>query len=303
MLFAAILLALAGAIVASWLSPEQQSTAQIAVMNAKRQDQAAAIQQQYDQARANIQAEALAKMDLEKRQAQQQAEIDRSVAAVEFQKKTDLNRLAAEFKQRLDELEATHQAALAEIQAKIDRARADAARDVILAVGGALLVILVGSGVGNGVTAWARNRGETVRPDPLTGQFPAIVRSDAVYLPSRMTGAYMVIRRPSALEKIIVAIGMAVAMARGRKIERTEAPWVQMPEPSEAQMQVTARDQAHGLLTSATRNGHNSAVADKAVQQVFQANAGTLESRLPTTQRALSLAELDRITSRLEEQE
>lgn len=294
-LFALIFLAFAGLIIASILSPEKQAAAQIAIMDAQRVDQARAIQQQYNQAKADIEAQALAKLDLEKRQAVQGLELDKARGLIEFEKKRQFDKLELEFQQ-----------AMSKVQQDIDTTRAAAFMQVVLylsvGIGGAMLAILVGRGIGNGLTAWARNRGETVRPDPLTGQFPAIVRADAVYLPSRMTGAYLVIRRPSAMEKIIVAIGVAIATARGKTVERNDEPWVQMPEPSEAQLQVTARDQAHGLLTSATRNGQNAALADKAVQQVFRADEIPLESRLPTIQRALSAAELDRITKRLEEQ-
>ena len=194
---------------------------------------------------------------------------------------------------------------LADIQSRIDRARADAARDVLIALaiglGGALLAVLVGRGIGNGLTAWARNRGESVWPNEA-GQYPAIVRSDAVYLPSRMTGAYMVIRRPSFVEKLIVALGHAIAIARGKTPAVVESPWVQMPEPSDAQAQVTARDQATALLTSATRNGVHGAIADRAVTQVLGAVDVPLEHRLPTAQRALTPSELERITRRLEDE-
>lgn len=304
-LFALIFLAFAGLIIASILSPEQQSKAQIAVMNAKREDQARAIEQQYAQSRANIEAEALAKLDLEKRQAVQGIELDKAKTLVEFEKKKQLDLLEVQFQQQLKGLEADFQERMATVHNSIDTTRAQGIMNVLLygslGIGGALLAVLVGRGVGNGLTAWARNKGESVWPN-AQGQYPAIVRADAVYLPSRMTGAYMVIRRPSALEKIIVAIGHAIAAARGKPIERQESSWVQMPEPSEAQQQVTARDQAAAMLTAATRNGQHSEVANKAVQQVFSGAMVSLESRLPAAQRALSPAELDRITKRLEEQ-
>ncbi len=260
--FSLIILAFIGLIISSMLSPEQQSKAQIAVINAQRADQAAAIQQQYAAARANIEAEALAKMELEKRQSVQKQELDKAAAEIEFEKKKQLDKLELEFQQ-----------AMAKIQQDIDTTRAATAMQVIIylsiGIGGSALVILVGRGVGNGLTAWARNKGEVVRPDPETGQFPAIVRADAVYLPGRMTGAYMVIRRPSAAEKIIIAIGTAVALMRGKPVAQPESPWVQMEQPSDAQLQVTGRDQTHGLLTAATRSGANREVADQAVKTVF----------------------------------
>lgn len=298
-IFGLILIACAGLLIALSLSPEQQSKAQIAVLNAQRDDQARAIKQQYDQARANIQADALAKLELERTQAVQSMELDKAKAQIEFEKKRQLDKLETEFQQ-----------AMAKVQQDIDTTRAQAMMQVVIwlsiGVGGALFFILVGRGIGSGISAWARNRGEIVRPDSQTGKLPAIVRADLIALPDRMTGSYMVVRRPSALERIIISVGTsvgtAIAISRGKPVSDS-GPWVQIPEPSEAQLQVTARDQAHGLLTAATRDGKNAEVAEKAVQRVFQANVGTLDSRLPTTQRMLSAAELDRITARLDEEE
>lgn len=266
-----LILAVIGLVISSMLSPEQQSKAQIALLNAQRADQAAAIQQQYDLARAKIQADALAKLELEKRQSVQQQELDKAAAQIEFEKK-----------KQLDQLELQFQSAMAKIQQDIDTTRAATAMQVIIylsiGIGGSALVILVGRGIGNGITAYARNKGEVVRPDPATGQFPAIVRADAVYLPGRMTGAYMVIRRPSAAEKIIIAIGTAIALMRGKPVpEDTESSWVQMDPPSDAQIAVTVRDQTHGLLTAATRNGANPDIAAKAVETVFKPPAATVD--------------------------
>lgn len=257
-----IVLGIIGLVISSVLSPEQQSKAQIAVINAQRADQAAAIQQQYAQARANIEAEALAKLELEKRQSVQQQELDKARAQIDFEKK-----------KQIDQLELQFQSSMARIQQDIDTTRAATAAQVIIylsiGLGGSMLAILVGRGIGNGITAYARNKGEVVRPDPETGQFPAIVRADAVYLPGRMTGAYMVIRRPSAAEKIIIAIGTAIALMRGKPVPDTDSPWVQMETPSDAQMAVTGRDQTHGLLTAATRHGSNPDIAAKAINTVF----------------------------------
>lgn len=264
--FSLIILAFIGLVISAMLSPEQQAKAEIAIMNAQRADQAAAIQQQYAQARANIEAEALARLELEKRQSIQQQELEKAHAQIEFEKQQQLDKLRLEFEREMSV-----------IQRDIDTTRATALMQVIIylsvGLGGSMLAILLGRGIGNGLTALARNRGEVVRPDPQTGQFPAIVRADAVYLPGRMTGAYMVIRRPSAAEKIIVAIGTAVALMRGKPVQQADSPWVQMETPSDAQLQVTGRDQTHGLLTAATRAGANQHIADQAVKTVFNSPA------------------------------
>lgn len=303
--FAVILASMALMAASAVFSPEQQAKAEIAVMNAQRADQALAIQQQYDQARANIQAQALAKLDLEKRQAIQGIELDKAKAEVEFEQKKQNDLLELQFQQQMKALEANFQSQMATIQNSIDTTRAHGLMNVLLygslGIGGAMLAVLVGRGIGNGLTAWSRNKGESVWPN-AQGQYPAIVRADAVYLPSRMTGAYMVIRRPSVIEKLIVAIGHSIAIARGKPVEEKDSPWVQMPEPSEAQQQVTARDQAAALLTAATRNGQHTEVSNKAVAEVFRATEVPIETRLPVSQRTLTPADLDRITKRLEEQ-
>ena len=236
---------------------QDNAKAEIMLLNAQRDDQAKAIELQYKQAQANIQADAVAKMDLQKKQAAQAIEVQKAVAAVEYERQNQLDQLEATHKKALADIDATYQRQVADVQAYVDTTRAAAARDVIIAlavgIGGALFVILIGRGLGNGVTAWARNKGEVVRPD-AAGIYPAIVRSDAVFLPSRMSGAYMVIRRPSAVERAIVAMGTALALARGKPVEHFEAPWV---EVGAGDPQITARDQVQGMLAAATRHGES----------------------------------------------
>ena len=246
---------------------QENAKAEIMLLQAARDDQARGIQLQYDQAKASIQADAVARLDLEKKQAAQAIEVQKAIAQVEYEKQTQLDLLEATHKKALADIDATYQRQIADVQAYTDKARAAAARDVIIAlsigIGGGLCAILVGRGIGNGVTAWARNRGEVVRPD-AAGIFPAIVRSDAVLLPSRMSGAYMVIRRPSAGERLIVAAGTAVALMRGKPVDRYESPWVQV---GEGDPNVTARDQAQGLLAAATRTP--SAIGDRVTRSML----------------------------------
>ena len=246
---------------------QENAKAEIMLLQAARDDQERGIQLQYDQAKASIQADAVARLDLEKKQAAQAIEVQKAVAQVEYEKQNQLDLLEATHKKALADIDATYQRQIADVQAYTDKARAAAARDVIIAlsigIGGGLCAILVGRGIGNGVTAWARNRGEVVRPD-AAGIFPAIVRSDAVFLPSRMSGAYMVIRRPSAGERMIVAAGTALALARGKPVDRYESPWVQV---GEGDPNVTARDQAQGLVAAATRTP--SAIGDRVTRSML----------------------------------
>lgn len=260
---------------------QDQAKADIMRLEAQRADQARAIELQYKQAQADIQADAIAKMDLQKKQAAQAIEVQKAIAQVEFEKQTQLATLEATHKKAMADIDAAYQKQVADVQAYVDTTRAAAARDVIIALaiglGGALFAVLIGRGLGNGITAWARNRGEVIRPD-AAGIYPAIVRSDAVFLPSRMTGAYMVIRRPSAGERFIVAIGTALALARGKPVDHFEAPWVQV---GEGDPNVTARDQAVSMLAAATRNP--SAIGDK-VTRAMLPDAPTIAAQVSAPQ-------------------
>lgn len=266
---------------------QDQAKADIMRLEAQRADQARAIELQYQQAQADIQADAIAKMDLQKKQAAQAIEVQKAVAQVEYEKQHQLDQLEASHKKAMADIDAAYQKQVADVQAYVDTTRAAAARDVIIAlaigIGGALFAILIGRGLGNAITGWARNRGEVVRSD-AAGIYPAIVRSDAVFLPSRMTGAYMVIRRPSAGERAIVAIGTALALARGKPVDRYESPWVQVGETNDPN--VTARDQAVQMLAAATRNP--SAIGDKVTRSMLPTDAPAAQPMTtPTTTRAI----------------
>lgn len=266
---------------------QDQAKAEIMRLEAQRADQARAIELQYDQAKVNIQADAIAKMDLQKKQAAQALEVQKAIAEVEFEKQSQLDTLEAQHKKALADIDAAYQKQVADVQAYVDTTRAAAARDVIIALaiglGGALFAVLIGRGVGNGITAWARNKGEVVRPD-AAGIYPAIVRSDAVFLPSRMTGAYMVIRRPSAGERFIVAIGTALALSRGKPVDHYESPWVQIGETTDPN--VTARDQAVQMLAAATRNP--STIGDRVTRTLLATDAPAAQAiTTPTSTRAI----------------
>jgi hypothetical protein len=96
---------------------QENAKAEIMLLQAARDDQARGIQLQYDQAKASIQADAVARLDLEKKQAAQAIEVQKAIAQVEYEKQTQLDLLEATHKKALADIDATYQRQIADVQA------------------------------------------------------------------------------------------------------------------------------------------------------------------------------------------
>ena len=203
------------------------------------------IQLQYEQERADIMAVA-------------QAEIDKQRA---------LNNLSVQLEQDLKELELWYQGRQADIQGQIDRARADALRDVViaiaLAVGAAVCLILTGHGVGYFFLAKGRNLGDTIRIEP--GK--ALVRPEGIYIPARVPGSYQLIHKPGLLERGARITAFLIGVARRENPAPPDlSTWVQLPKPDEIMPEVLERAQAAELLAAAMQGGGELEVKRAAVE-------------------------------------
>jgi len=247
------------------------------------------IQLQYEQERADIMAGV-------------QAEIDRQ---------RELNKLDLQKQQDLKQLELWYQGQLAAIQAQTDRTRADALRDVAialaLAVGAAGLLILAGWGIGHGIKSYARNKGESVYPKD--GQWPALVRPEGIYLPGRVPGAYMLVGKPGLPERAAQIVAYLVHVKRGQIAPPPNGEgWVRLPALTPEQLQITSNDQSTNMLAAATHGVSKGEVqraatdgATHVARTIFGVNLTQLPAPRTIVVRPDDLRRLDFAGGRLED--
>ena len=215
-----------------------------------------------ERVRQGVLAPVAAELEAARLRATNDLQLREEVAQLDLKYKQLEADLKIAYENRLDEAEATHQKILAQIEVDRQKSETDALTNLsygmrdslvaaFLALGAAGLLILAGWGIGHGIRAYARNKGESVYPK--NGQWPAIVRPDGIYLPGRVPGSYMLLGRPGLLERTAQVVAYLVHVKRGQIAPPpNNEGWVLLPELTPEQLQITANDQSTNMLAAAT---------------------------------------------------
>jgi hypothetical protein len=223
-------------------------------LQAQRADKAAAIQQQFDQARADVMAPGLAKMEL-----------DRQVSAQELKRQGDLKQLDVWYSQQI-----------ANIQASTNERWAWMLGAIILILGVAIALVRISGAAAKKAGQWATE----IKPN-ANGQFSMYLTPAGLLAPGRLPGSHMLIHNPSVWEKIAYAIAFLVAVKRGEKTDvPAPSPWVRVPNATEQELRIVTQDQAVGLMVAATRPGAPKEIRAATVRGAMAA-FGPRESRMP----------------------
>ncbi len=165
---------------------------QIKLLNAQREDKAAAIQQQWDQAKADVQATQQAELELARLKAAQNLKTEQDLNKLKLQFAQDMNDLNATYQGRLNELQADIAAKIAAIQAGTTKTNADAQAYVIgtIALGASLAIGVAGiaiavARIANALVIWVKNRAKQVNAHA------AYKDGNTIYQPSKSLTPYM----------------------------------------------------------------------------------------------------------------
>jgi hypothetical protein len=274
-------------VVLSACSPKEQAEADIMRMRVQPTATAAAIANEAQAQRNAILVPVEATLEagrIAHRQEQDQREEDQRQALQhtgEIWAQTLSNTLRL---QTMDEQHATNlQEIAAEGAAKVAGSNAEAVQASSAAVrdAGVNLAIAVGAlillgGTALGMALWAGNRATIFHDE--SGRM-VIVKGGTIMLPSRTEGPVLVVRNPSAPERL--AAGARLLL--GKPVDLSPQVFMPVGPHQEA---VTQRDQTIDLiraaLTSGTPNPQMQRAATEAVAQVFgSATGGMLSGRLP----------------------
>lgn len=241
-----------------------------------------AIQIRYEEARADALASTLAEM-----------ERDRLLKEQERIHEEEMSNLKLWYENERDKIEKDKERRQLEYERQAIEARAWAAAVVALSIGASLLLVQAGGGLGYLIRAWGRNRGESVYPH--NGEWPAIVRPEGIYLPGRVPGSYQLMGRPGLIERLAMAKAYLEASRRGeRTAPPSAAPWVLVPDFSEAQLGVTSRDQSINMLKAAVSGDGNRSVSDAAragaARQAARLFGGGAAERVVPTPRVVRIS-------------
>ena len=271
-----------------------------------------------ERTRQEVLAPVSAELEATRRRATQDLQLREEVAQLELKYKQLEAELKLTYQQKLDEAEANHQKTLAQIET--DRQQAETAalttlfegvRDSLIAIfvasGAAGLLILSGWGIGHGIRAYARNKGESVYPK--NGQWPAIVRPDGIYLPGRVPGSYMLLGRPGLLERMAQTVAYLVHVKRGQIAPPpNNEGWVRLPGLAPEQLQITTNDQSTNMLAAATHGTAKTDVQSVAAEgaanvarTVFGVNIAQLPAPRTVVVQPDDLRRLDSAGGRLED--
>ena len=243
-------IAIAMALIAN--NPEAQADGEQIRLQAQRDDQAQAIQQQYAQARATVMAQGLAQLELQR----------------------ELDAQAVKTKGELDQLEANYQRQVADLQASMGERWGLMVCWLILDVGVAVALVRISGGLARKVGNWAQE----IQPN-AAGQYPMYLTPEGILAPGRVKGSYLLLSKPNGFERAIrVLVKAWLTLAAARHGEPVTAPLPQwhivQPESDEAQAQATLHDQQLQMMIAATRGGVSDQtkrqIAERAIASVFR---------------------------------
>jgi hypothetical protein len=243
-------------------NPQAQAEAEQIRLQAQRTDQAQAIQQKYAEARAEVMAQGLAQLEL------QRALDDQAV-----KQQGELNQLAADYQRQV-----------ADLQASMGERWGLMIFWLILDIGLAVSLVRISGGLARKVGQWAQE----IKPN-AAGQYSMYLTSAGILAPGRLPGSYLLLQQPGRLERLMQQvmkwIVFIMALKRGQPTDLPDdSAWVQMPDVTAASLQVTTQDQAIGLITAATRHGQAPQSQTQAsFETARQAFAQGMAQRMPTT--------------------
>jgi len=244
-------IAIAVAVIAN--NPQAQAAGEQTRLEAQRADAAAAIQQKFDEARAQVMAQGLAQLEL-------QRELD----AQAIKKQGDLDQLAASYQQRI-----------ANLQASMGERWGWMIAVLIVDVGVAVALVRISGGLARKVGNWAQE----IKPN-TAGQYPMYLTPDGILAPGRVKGSYLLWHKPNGFERairVLVKAWLVIrAVRRGEPVAEPSAEWhIVQPENDEMQAQTTLHDQQLQMMVAATRSGVSDQtkrqIAERALASAFRA--------------------------------